>query len=145
MQEGLSVGHPAGWDYITLPQQSILCHVSHAVRMSAAACQAHVICASVLTDTAVSQAKTDSSIICASSVCAPAQCANPLILLARFSEWCTMLQHMTCALALLAIQLLREEAVPFNARELGISNAISAVLTCQSCKHFCNAGSGSMQ
>ena len=76
------------------------------------------------------QAKTDISISCASSLCTPAHCANPLMLLTHFSEWCTMLHHMTRTPALLAIQLLHEEAVACNARESLIYNAISANLMC---------------
>ncbi len=113
--------------------------------MSAVACQTQVICTSVAADSTTIQAKPDASILYASSVCAPAQCANPLMLLTQFSGWCTMLQHMTCTLALLAIQLLHEEAVASNAGLLVIYNAISAVLTCQSCEQLCNAGKGSMQ
>ena len=52
------------------------------------------------------------------------------MLLTHFSEWCTTLHHMTRTAALLAIQLLHEEAVACNARESLIYNAISANLMC---------------
>ena len=58
VQEGLPVGSPAVWYRNTLPQQPILCHVSHVVPMSAAACQTRVICTSVAADSTINWDKT---------------------------------------------------------------------------------------